>query len=575
MSDRPPDQDALPPRRDIELPGPEGEPDETAAADDTNAQAGKASRARLSAARVGTVLLLAIMVVAGLVAAFMVTPGPDEEALARPSDTDIVLTGGAPVSWDPAVISDSDSAQMLSQVFEGLTVLDVGSVVRPALAESWSLEDGGRRIVFTLRDGLTFSDGSPLDAQDVRRSWLRVIDPAGPSPLSSLLDDVAGAAAYARGEGRVEAVGIHAEGRTLSVEFERAASYFPAMAAVPSLAVVPESIDELARGPREGGAFPVSGAYVPIRQTASEVRLEANDAYWAGPPPTERITVVTDIEGRSEVDTFEDEAVDWTRISSADAAWIRYDQRLGPQLRYADEMVVEFLGFDTSQPPFDDAAARRAVAMAVDWRRLAVADEAPSEAATSLVPPGIASSGDGDYLLAHDPEAARAELAAAGYPGGEGFPAVSLATYGVGPAAAIAFELDRELGIAVNVEEWSFEDHSALLERDTPALWTLAWNADYPHAHDFLGLLLRSDSSANLGHWTNPAYDALIDAAAATADAAEQERLYGEAQAILREQAPLIPLGYGSSWALSRDGLRGAEVSGVGLLRYADLAAGR
>jgi oligopeptide transport system substrate-binding protein len=127
----------------------------------------------------------------------------------------------------------------------------------------------------------------------------------------------------------------------------------------------------------------------------------------------------------------------------------------------------------------------------------------------------------------------------------------------------------------VNVEEWSFDDHSALLDSDPPSLWTLAWNADYPDAHDFLGLLLRSDSTANAGRWADPAYDALIDAAAATVDAAEQERLYGEAQAILREQAPIIPLGYGSSWALSRDGLLGAQLSGVGLLRYADLARGR
>ena len=109
---------------------------------------------------------------------------------------------------------------------------------------------------------------------------------------------------------------------------------------------------------------------MPLQETSSEVLLEANDAYWAGPPPTRRITVLTDLGDRSEVDVFEDEAADWTRISTDDAAWIRYDAELGPQLRFGEEMVVEFLGFDTTSPPFDDAAVRRAVAMAVDWRRL-------------------------------------------------------------------------------------------------------------------------------------------------------------------------------------------------------------
>ncbi len=533
---------------------------------------GHGRRRWLSPASLGTALLLAIMVGAGIFAAVMVTPGPDEEALPRPADADVVVAGAAPLSWDPAAISDSRSAQLLSQVFEGLTVLDATSTLRPALAESWEVEDEGRRVVFTLREGLTFSDGSALDAADVRRSWLRVLDPARPSPLASLLDDVEGAAAYARGEGLADAVGLHADGLTLSVDLARPASYFPAVAAVPSLAVVPETIDELARGPRRDMVFPASGAYVPAGGELGELRLRANDAYWAGPPSMERISVVTDLGGRSEVDVFEDGAVDWTRISPFDAAWIRYDQVLGPQLRHADEMVVEYLGFDTSRPPFDDAAVRRAVSMAVDWTRLADHDLGGTPVVTTIVPPGVEARGKVDGRLPYDPEAARAELATAGYPDGEGFPAVSLATYGIGPTAAIAQELERELGIEVAVENRSFDDHSALLDGETPALWTLAWSADYPHAHDFLGLLLRGDSSANVGGWANPAYDALIDMAAATADPAEQEALYEQAQAIVRDEAPLIPLGYSDSWALSRVGLRGAAVSGVGLLRYADLA---
>lgn len=527
---------------------------------------------RRSKATLGTGLLIIVMIAAGIFAAIMVTPGPDEEALARPDDADLVIAGGTPLSWDPAAISDAVSAQLLSQVFEGLTVLDAAAEVRPALAQSWSVEDDGRRIVFELREGLTFSDGSPIDAEDVRRSWLRVIDPARPSPLSSLLDDVAGAAAYARGEGSAEDVGLRADGRTLHVDFERAASYFPAVAAVPSLAVVPEGIAGLSSGPVGGEAFPASGPYVPQEQAFGQVRLLANDAYWGGVPDIERITVITDDGGRSRVDVFEDEAVDWTRISPSDAAWIRYDRRLGPQLRHTEEMSVDFMGFDTTRPPFDDPSARRAVAMAVDWRRLARLDDPDAQAPSSIVPPGIIDGGDGDYLLPYDPDAARAELAAAGYPGGAGFPAISLATYGIGPADAIAADLQRELGIELAVERRPFGDHSALLDMDTPATWTLAWSADYPHAHDFLGLLLRSDSSANVGAWSNLAYDALIDAAASTADPAEQERLYGEAQAILREQVPLLPMGYGSSWALSREGLAGASISGVGQLRYADLA---
>jgi oligopeptide transport system substrate-binding protein len=520
----------------------------------------------------GTAFLIAFFVAVGLFAAWTVTPGPDEEALARPTDADVVIAGGAPLSWDPAAIADGTSAQVLAQVYEGLTVLDAGSEVRPALAQSWRLEDGGRRLVFELREEAAFSDGSPLTAADVRRSWLRVIDPSAPSPLSSVLDDVRGAAAYARGEGSADDIGLRADGRTLTVEFERPASFFTAVAAAPTLAIVPPGIEASSRGPQGGVELVASGPYVPVEQASGQIRLRGNDRYWAGSPAIDRITIVTDVGGRSSVDVFEDGAVDWTDISPADASWIRYDRRLGPQLRHIEEMAVQYLGFDTTEPPFDDPAARRAVAMAVDWRRLALLDGEGDPAATSIVPPGIAAGGRGDYLLPYDPEAARAELAAAGFPGGKGFPAVPLTTYGVGPASAIAAELETELGLTVTVESRPFDEHSALLAADTPAMWTLSWSADYPHANDFLGLLLRSGSSANMGGWSDEEYDALIDAAAATDDPAAQERLYHAAQSIVREQAPVIPLDHGSRWWLSREGLRGAQVSGVGIQRHADLA---
>ena len=518
-----------------------------------------------------TALLVGLFVAIGLFAAWTVTPPPDENALPRPSDTDVVLAGGTPLSWDPAAITDGLSAQVLTQVFEGLTVLDANSRVQPALAESWRLEDDGQRLVFELRSGLSFSDGTPLDADDVRRSWLRVIDPASPSPLSSLLDDISGAAAYARGEGNVEDVGIRADGRTLTLEFERPAAYFPSVAAVPTLAIVPPTIDQLARGPEPDLAFGASGSFVPLEQGDGQIRLEANESYWAGRAPMARVTVITDDGGRSPVDVFVDEAVDWTRVAEADASWIRYDRYLGPQLRHTDEMAVDMLGFDTTSEPFDEPAVRRAVAMAVDWRRLAALDGGDDPVPTSIVPPGVVARPDGDFLLPYDPDAARAELAAAGYPDGSALPTVSLATYGVGPAEAIAVELATELGMKVEVERRPFEEHSQMLDRDTPDMWTLAWSADYPHTHDFLGLLLLGDSSANISGWSDPAYDQLVDAAAATSDEVEQARLYAEAQAIVRDSAPLIPLGYGGSWWLSREGLRGDGISGVGILRYADL----
>jgi oligopeptide transport system substrate-binding protein len=514
------------------------------------------------------------MVATALFAAYTVTPRRDEESLARPEAADLVIAGSQPVSWDPAAISDASSAQMLAQVYEGLAVLDAESQLRPALAESWTIADDGSSATFHLRPGLTFSDGSPIAAEDVRRSWLRFLDPGRPSPMASLLDDVVGAAAYASGEGSAEDVGIEADGLDLTVRFMRPASYFPAVAAVPGLAVVPPGIDQATvPGDATDAAIVASGAYVPVELAPGEVHLTANASYWAGPPAIGRITVLTDIGGRSPVDVYEDGAVDWIPVADADAAWIRYDSELGPDLRRSDAMTVDFLGFDTSRPPLDDVRVRRAIGMAVDWRAIATLDPTSrGEPVTSLLPPGIAGRDDRDHLPIHDPDAARAELAAAGYPGGAGFPPIAIMTYGAGATDAIAAALRDELGIDVEVEQRPFDQHAALLDSDPPPLWTLAWNADYPHAHDFLGLLLRSDSASNVSGWSDPRFDDRITEAASSRDPDEQARLYGEAQDIVRDEVPIVPLGYSGTWALGREGLLGAAESGVGILRYAGLA---
>ena len=184
---------------------------------------------------------------------------------------------GAPADLDPARTGDAESSGIIAQLFETLTTFDASLELRPALAESWRVEDDGRQVVFTLRPNLTFSDGTPLRASDVVRSWFRVIDPADPSPLVSLFADVQGATAYADGEGSTGDVGLRPDdgARTVTIDFERAAADFPAIVASPTFAVVPATIDAAdALSASEG--FVGSGGYRLVSEGASEMVLEAN-----------------------------------------------------------------------------------------------------------------------------------------------------------------------------------------------------------------------------------------------------------------------------------------------------------
>ena len=505
---------------------------------------------------------LVLVVVPGLA-------GDERSAQAAPR-TDVTILQGAPTTFDPALQSDIGSAAFSAQLFESLTAFDLTLTLRPALAASWDISDSGQQIVFHLRPGLTFSDGTSITADDVVGSWLRIIDPRQPSQLATLFLGVQGAADYLAGRVSASAVGLHASGLDVTVDLDAPGADFPAIVASPTFAIVPPQVwrDHV---DIDTGKVPSSGAYEVSRTTNSEITLQANSHYWAGAPAVTTVHLLNDIGGRSPVAAFETGDVDYTAIGSADAAWISFDRTLGPQLRLVPSLSLEYLGFTTDRAPFDDVRVRQAFAAAVDWSRIttlaSLGDEVPAD---SMVPPGIPGGGNRSFLPAHDPAEARRLLADAGYPNGAGFPDVTFAAGGISQAEGIVADLKRELGVTVKIEELA--DHFGRLQTDPPDMWTLGWVADYPGANDFLGVLLGTGSTNNYGRWSSPAFDAAISDALATRDPNAAQAAFGRALGVIQDDVPVVPLSYGNGWALSRAGLLGADQNGLGIMRMAGLA---
>jgi len=497
------------------------------------------------------------------------------QAPAAASDGTARILLGAPSTLDPAAQGDAGSAAVTAQLFETLTTFDADRELRPALARSWRVEEDGRRIVFELRPGLEFSDGTPLRASDVVRSWLRLLDPAAPSPLVSLLLDVEGATAYLTGSGDAAGVGLRADDDRgeVTVELTRPAADFLHVVAGPSFGIVPPGVGEDPDALVPGSAFVASGGYTLSGTDGGDLVLTANPSYWAGPPAIATIHLVSDLGGGSAVEAFEDGRLDYAPIGEFDASWIAYDRGLGPQLREVPSLSTEYLGFDASRAPFDDVRVRQAFAAAVDWRRMArLAVSDPDAVATSMVPPGIPGRSDRDVVPVYDPAAARTLLADAGFPGGEGFPQVTMLTGGTGYDEGIVSEIERELGITLRAETMDFGDYFVRLEQDPPAIWSLSWVADYPGRNDFLGILLGTGASNNYGRWSSDEFDAAIAEAVSTTDEAVATAAYDRAEDIVQRDAPVIPIAYGTGWALAREGLLGAGQNGLGILRMAGLA---
>jgi oligopeptide transport system substrate-binding protein len=536
----------------------------------TNGLIHRDRRLRSRFVTIGVAIVLAFLT---LVASHGASPSP---LSVRAADSGVVRILIGPASdLDPAAQGDIGSAAVGAQLFEGLTAIDAQLQTRPALAESWEFRDAGATVVFHLRSGIQFSDGSPIRAEDVVRSWLRIVAPGHPSPLVSLIGDVRGALDYARGAtSDPSTVGISAEGDDVVVHLSRPATDFPTIVAGPTFAVVPPGLDPNGTGApviAPGAGFVGSGAYVLAAATPQKTTLTANEHYWAGTPAIRTVELVHDIGGRSSVAAFEDGDVDLATVSAFDATWLAYDDTLGPQLRRTDGLSLQYYGFDTSRAPFDDVRVRQAFARAVDWRRLiGLVSSGTDLPATGMVPRGIPGRSATDFLPAHDPAGARQLLAAAGYPDGQDFPETTLLGGGQTDAAFVA-EIRRELGVTVRIEVQGpgFFDR---LAADPPQIFAMGWVADYPGANDFLGILLGSGASNNYGRWSSKPFDDAIAAALSAADAGAARSAFDTAEGIVRDEAPTIPLTYDVGWTLARTGLLGAYDNGMGITRMAGLA---
>ena len=517
-----------------------------------------------------------LLVVCGAVALALVVAAiaawhPLATAAAR---TSVTILGPSAASLDPAVQSDAGSAQIVSQVFESLTSIDVSGRVQPALAASWTSSNGGKTVTFHLRSGLTFSDGSALAASDVVSSWMRVLNPRQPSQLASLLDGVVGARAYREGSGQVSGVGLKATDATdVEVDLLSPDADLPSIVSSSTLAVVPSRLDS---NPAllEPGTFVGSGAYVVSALTQTETTLTANTHYWAGTPPMATIHLLSSIGGKSPVSEFQAGNLDYTPVSTRyDAPWIAYDPTLGPSLRIEPSASVEFYGFNTTKAPFNNVHVRRAFEMGINWDRIVALLSNPLEVpATGMVPAGVPGHSTSDYGAKFDLAQAKSELAAAGYPNGVGFPKITLVTGGATLDGAIIRQLHDNLGIDI---DYMIEDgvtYNQQLLTSPPAFWEMDWVADYPGANDFLGLLLGSGKTNNFGRWSSSEFDAAIAKALAAADPTSMQQAFDQAQSIVLDQAPVIPVDFGAGHSLAAKGLLGAQPNVQGLVRYAGLA---
>lgn len=453
----------------------------------------------------------------------------------------------SPTTLDPRKSADFVSSTLASLLFEGLTRCKENDAIEPGVAERWEISSDQTVYTFFLRP-CTWSDGSPVTAEDFVRSWRKVLDPLFASPSSYLLYPIKNGEKFAKGEAREEDIGICAlDPHTLEVRLEKPTPHFLSLTAFPLLVAAPPCMEK--------GREPLlsNGPFVLAREKPhASLSLQKNPLYW------NRSAV--DLEG-VEIEIMPSE---WTALhlfQKGELDWIGAPlmalsldalEALGgdPTLSFHEAAASTFCAFNTQKAPFDCLPLRKAFALAIDRTQILAAPGA--QIADRVLPPCFLK---GLPLYHFDEAGAQDALQEARLLLGE-LPPVTL-LFRSGPAEKrlaqlLQAEWKKHLGIEVFLQQVDAKTHAERLQQGAHQIALASWIAQY---HDPLNLLERFQSlhAKNPSRWISSSYQLLLEKIADLPLGSQRDDAVREAEALLAQELPLLPLYHWKNPSLTQE----------------------
>jgi oligopeptide transport system substrate-binding protein len=499
--------------------------------------------------RKATLVLVCLMVLATMTAC--------QRSASQSKDQVLTLNLGIaePETLDPAKSTGVAESTIELNLHEGLTRLDKDGNPTPGIAENWDISEDGKTYTFYLRDA-EWNNGDPITAHDFEWSWKRALAPETAAEYAYQLWYIKNAQAYTEGNATADEVGVKAiDDHTLQVELIAPTGYFLSLCAFPTLLPVHRATVEA----NPDRWFMDPETYVsagPFKMTAwehnSKVVLEKNERYWdAKSVKLDKVVVTLTDSQITELSMFETGEIDFG------------DNPPRAELnRLIDEgklFISPYLGsyyymYNVDVKPLNDVRVRKALSMAIDRTVITEITGAGEQPATAYVPGGIPDIEEGtDFREAGgkyiEPtaqiEEAQRLLAEAGYPDGKGFPVLSI-LYNTNEmhktiAEAIQEMWKKNLGIDITLtnQEWG-----VYLESRNTGDYDISragWIGDYVDPMTFLDMWVTGGGN-NDTNWGNPEYDRLINIAMNSTDQAERVTAMHEAENILMEELPIIPI---------------------------------
>ena len=465
--------------------------------------------------------------------------------------------GSEPQGLDPHVVTGVPENHLIRALFEGLAVKNPYTLEpEPGVAERWEFSADRRVITFHLREDALWSNGDQMTAHDYVWSWQRALNPAMGNLYAYMLYPVRNAEAFATGQiDDFDEVGVKAlDDRTLQVTLTEPTPFFLQLMDHystfalhrPTIEKFGKATDRFTRWTRvenivSNGAFRLTEWKLNRR-----ISMAKSDTYWDRDNvklngvvfyPTENIV--------SEERMFRVGQLHYTQTIPLDKIPVYQAMENSPYVQ-APYLGTYFFLINTTRPPVDDVRVRKALSMSIDRQKLNdTVLQKSNVPAYSITPPGTLGY-EPPKLFDYDPEQARQLLADAGFPDGQGWPGLELIYNTSESHRKIAVALQQmwkdvlNIQVTISNQEWKvYLDSVTQMEFD---IARRGWIGDYVDPNNFLDLYLTDGGNNNTG-FSDPRYDEMITKLAPQAKTREERfAIFKEAETMLMEQMPILPI---------------------------------
>lgn len=470
--------------------------------------------------------------------------------------TTLAMITTEPTSLDPNIAQDL-SIYIIRQMFEPAFDIDANGKLRALGAKSLDVSQDAKTFTLHLRPDYTWSDGTPVTAQDYVFSFLRILNPATASPNAFFLSPVVGADAYNSGKGPVTGVGIKAtDDTTVVIQTSSPSLQMRDILALPFFAPVPEHVvTKFGADWVSPANIVTNGPYTLKQRTVNtSIQLTANPHYAGNKPhiTTVNYTITGQDPCTAQLEAYQAHEIDFATCVPGTSIKQLKSGALAQQLDINVLSSTQWAQFDNSHGPWTDVRVRQAFSLAVDRQQLVQAlDDGTARPTTHLVPPDVFDPGTTSPPVTGDVTKAKQLLADAGYPGGQGFPPFTLTTsvasgIPLQPLAELLLQRwEQTLGVkgTINVmEDTAFRSWRAA-RKPGSAPYDIAisqWLSDYPDPVNWYEELIASN--AREFQWTDATFTSAVKDALAAPDAGSRTAEFKIADNEVQTQLPAVPL---------------------------------